>query len=528
MVALVNKDMKNMMQGAFILTLASFVAKILSAIYRVPYQNLAGDVGFYVYQQVYPIYGLAMTLALSGLPQFISKYVAERNSIKDEATALKELFPIISSLGIFLWAMVFFMSPMLASLMGDQQLTPLIQVVSFTFLLMPYLSITRGGFQGRLQMVPTAISQVVEQIVRVSIILAAAWCFQKYAWDVYQTGVFAMLGAVFGGICGCLILAYYQRKLNSHAIGFKKATAPWQLIKRMTIEGGLMTVYSGFLILFQLIDSFTVKKALVDHGLTDYAAQVAKGIYDRGQPLVQLGLVVALALSASFLPLLTKYLSGEEKNKFKQTSGTFLRLTCGIAAAASLGLALLLPYVNYTLFKDYHGNLTLVIFVFAIFLMAMIQAYQSIAQAQNSYRSSFQAAGIGLVIKLLTTIWLTKLWGNAGASLATLLGLLAALLFLQKKSALGNLKYLNQQGFLRHLIYCLLLMAASLFGYYGVLQILFGQVESRLATLIICLIGVMLGGGTFVFAAIRLHLLSIREWLMLPFGKKILRLRLRK
>ena len=72
MEALANKEMRVMMQGAFVLTAASFVAKLLSAIYRVPYQNFAGDEGFYVYQQVYPIYGIAMTLALSGLPQFIS------------------------------------------------------------------------------------------------------------------------------------------------------------------------------------------------------------------------------------------------------------------------------------------------------------------------------------------------------------------------------------------------------------------------------------------------------------------------
>ena len=87
-------QMQRVMQGAFVLTVASFVAKLLSAIYRVPFQNLVGDEGFYVYQQVYPIYGLAMTLALSGLPQFISKYVAEQKSPKDQQQAIHKLYPI--------------------------------------------------------------------------------------------------------------------------------------------------------------------------------------------------------------------------------------------------------------------------------------------------------------------------------------------------------------------------------------------------------------------------------------------------
>jgi PST family polysaccharide transporter len=63
---------KNMLQGTVILTLTSFVVKLLSAVYRVPYQNLVGDEGFYVYQQIYPIYGIGMTLALTGLPIYLS------------------------------------------------------------------------------------------------------------------------------------------------------------------------------------------------------------------------------------------------------------------------------------------------------------------------------------------------------------------------------------------------------------------------------------------------------------------------
>ena len=72
--------MRRVMQGAFVLTIASFIAKVLSALYRIPLQNLVGDEGFYVYQQVYPIYGIAMTLALSGLPQFQKERILSSES----------------------------------------------------------------------------------------------------------------------------------------------------------------------------------------------------------------------------------------------------------------------------------------------------------------------------------------------------------------------------------------------------------------------------------------------------------------
>lgn len=60
------KTMKTVMQGALLLSVASLIAKILSAVYRVPFQNMVGNTGFYVYQQIYPIYGIGMTFALSG------------------------------------------------------------------------------------------------------------------------------------------------------------------------------------------------------------------------------------------------------------------------------------------------------------------------------------------------------------------------------------------------------------------------------------------------------------------------------
>lgn len=105
-----HKEMKTMMQGAVVLTIASFVAKVLSAVYRVPFQNLVGDEGFYVYQQVYPIYGIAMTLALTGLPQFISKIVAEQQTIKAQKRTLQQLFPFVLLLAIGCWAFFFFVA----------------------------------------------------------------------------------------------------------------------------------------------------------------------------------------------------------------------------------------------------------------------------------------------------------------------------------------------------------------------------------------------------------------------------------
>ena len=97
------KTMKTVMQGALLLSVASLIAKILSAVYRVPFQNMVGNTGFYVYQQIYPIYGIGMTFALSGLPMFISKLVAENETAEAKLTLVSRIFMILAGFSLILF-----------------------------------------------------------------------------------------------------------------------------------------------------------------------------------------------------------------------------------------------------------------------------------------------------------------------------------------------------------------------------------------------------------------------------------------
>lgn len=523
--------MRSVMKGAAILTLASFIAKVLSAIYRVPYQNLVGDEGFYVYQQIYPIYGIAMTLALTGLPQFISKYIAEKDSLSEQKKALQQMMPLLLLLSSSLWALTFFGSGWIAALMGDASLQSLIQVVSFTFLLMPGLSYYRGYFQGQLQMIPTAVSQVLEQLIRVGIILVAALFFRYLGFSIYQTGTMAMAGAVFGGICALFILYHYDGKINGHQLSTRdislKSRPTRQLIRRFLIEGGLISIYSGYLILFQLADSFLVKNYLVASGFSEQMARVSKGVYDRGQPLVQLGLVIATALSATFLPALTRSFFAKNKVQFQQNAQIYLRLSVSLAAAATVGLALLTPFINFALFKDYAGNITLILFVFSVGLMAMIQTYQSIAQSQNVFRKPLKGAILGFVVKLFSTGLLTYWLGTVGTSLSTLLGLGTTLVYLIRMTPPAMNLFWKKNHFNRILYRCLGIMSIVILALYAWVAVT-GLFEHRSMAFLWAFVGAGLGVCVFVRCAISWQLFTVREWLMFPFGSKILRLKRRK
>ena len=518
-------ELKKMMRGALVLTIAAFFAKVLSAVYRVPLQNLVGDEGFYVYQQVYPFYGIAMTLALTGLPQFISKYVAEQNGYDEEQT-LGQLTTFVSAISLALWGILFVFSRPIAFLMGDVALQMSIQVVSFTFLLIPPLTMYRGHLQGQLILVPTALSQVVEQFVRVGVILFAAASFHFLQLTIYQVGAISMAGSFVGGLVAVGILFYAHQRYSQSPLPFWQKSF-WRLPqsnirRRFLVEGGLVSIYSGYLLILQLIDSFFLVNFLRLSGTPFEMARVEKGVFDRGQPLVQLGLVVALALSTSFLPTLTHYSKNRKSATYLFASKLYLRLTVAIGLAASVGLALVMPYINYTLFTDGAGNQVLSVFVFSIVLMAVVQGYQSIAQSRNHFRPAYQGAIVGFFVKIVSTPILVYLMGTLGASYATLAALVCTLYWFIKNESKAINRFWHERLFGWRLLGSIGVMTVAIRLFYRIFTFFYGTQVDRTMALFLTLAGVFIGIASFIAALLYFKLFSIREWFYLPFGKKIL------
>jgi len=513
---------KTVLKGTLILTLTSFVVKVLSAVYRVPFQNLVGDEGFYVYQQVYPIYGIAMTLSLSGMPVFLSKLLASEDSVIERKKLLNQFFFYVSLLSMGIFVGLFFGAPLIALMMGDKELTPLIRVVSVVFLLVPFLSTFRGYFQGDMNMLPTATSQLVEQGVRVAVILCSGWLFVSQGQSVYQTGSVATLGATIGGLCAIGVLMYHSRKQKLSLLTIpSKEQRQNGMLRRLVFEGGTLCFFSAYLVIFQLVDSFTIKKYLVFSGMPDLSAKIAKGVFDRGQPLVQLGLVFAVSMTAAFMPALTHYYTNKDKKEYEVMTISYLKVSLAISMAAGIGLSLLVPFINVTLFSNNDGAITLSIFVLSVSVASMIQTYQTIYQSQNRVHYQFVAAVFGLLLKSLLTPALTYYFGTMGSSLSTLLGLLGCLLVLHH--------YLIRQGyrlsvgvnFSIKLLVSLVMMSLVVFVYRYVCISSGILVAHRGTTFAMTLIGVLIGVIIYVISIVKFKLFSYDEWNMLPFGQKI-------
>ena len=514
----------SMMRGAVVLVITSFIVKILSAVYRVPFQNLVGDEGFYVYQQIYPIYGIAMTLALSGLPVYLSKLIASKESQEEQEKVVSYFFIVVSALSLVAFVILYLGAGLISKSMGDASLSPLIKVVSFIFLLVPFLSTYRGFYQGQMEMKPTALSQLAEQGSRVIVILAAGYLFMVNEWSVYKMGALATSGALVGGACGLLVLFIYGRK-HRVFVWPKKIDKPRFLFfaKRLIIEGGTLCFFSAYLVVFQLVDSFTIKQYLVFGGLDETSAKIAKGVFDRGQPIVQLGLVIAVSMTATFLPTLTRFFVTKQKEKYQQTVLSYLKVSTAIASAAAVGLALILPYMNVALFSDNSGEITLSLFMLSVFFVSMIQSYQTIYQSQSLVKYQFVAALMGLFVKIIFTPLMTYYFKTEGASLSTLFGLIICLLVMHQYLIKRENKIKLPKGFVVKLSLNLTAMGGILVMYRVVLEEMGWSNFGRGASLMIALLGVLIGFSIYLMGMIQSKLFTKTEWEMIPFGSKIIK-----
>jgi PST family polysaccharide transporter len=369
--------------------------------------------------------------------------------------------------------------------------------------------------------------------VRVGAILFAAYLYTQTKGDLYAMGANAMSGATIGAILGTLILlvAYHKERQNDDTLVLdgrlpkqESSDAQWgRLIRRYATEGATICLLSAILVLFQLIDSFTLYNGLLDGGKASDLAKNVKGIYDRGQPLVQLGMVVGTGFSASFIPMMSQAHAQNRQNEFTRSAVSLLRMTSVFSAAAVTGLLAILPNVNNMLFGDREGIAVLSVYILAIFAASIMTAYHSILQSLGQYKISLVALAAGLTVKFFGNLLLVEPLGTMGASIALIAGLAAMVLVLWMNSERALRDVWFTDHFVRKLLAgCLVLFVTVWALRVGLERYLFTD-GGRLTDSVIAAVTVCAGVGVFLWYILKVRLLTLREWVSIPFGKKLLR-----
>ena len=204
-------------QGALILTVAGIIVKFIGAFSRIYLSRLLGGEGIGLYQMAYPIYLLCLSVSSAGLPVAISIMVAERNAVNDYFGGQKVFRISLVTLvltGLFFSLLLFFGAQWLvdSEIVRDQRAYWSLIALSPAVFCATLLATLRGYFQGLQLMTPTAVSQILEQVVRVVAMILFAVVLLPYGLEYGAAG--ATLGAAPGAFVGILTLLvfYYMTR----------------------------------------------------------------------------------------------------------------------------------------------------------------------------------------------------------------------------------------------------------------------------------------------------------------------------
>lgn len=523
-----NDQAKKLFKGTLILTMAALLTKILSAFYRIPFQNIVGDVGFYIYQQVYPFYGIAVALSTYGFPLIISKLYAFETAQEGRGN-VRQLFVVsglfLLSFGFVCFSILYWGAGWLAEHMHDPQLVPLLKLVAWVFLFMPFISLFRGFFQGSGDMIPTAVSQISEQFIRVTTILAAAVILMGKSYSLYVVGSGAMFGSITGGLVSVILLLLFwrRRRSNLHISGAYQRGKSKTILKTLSIEGLTICISAMLLIFIQLADSLNLYSLLVQSGMGAEEAKKLKGVYDRGQPLIQLGTVVATSMSLSLVPLITKEKLQRNETFLQEKVESALKISILVGAGATMGLWNIIGPTNKLLFENTNGSDVLALLSTLILLGSVIMTITAILQGLG--RTVFPAIIIlaSLAVKYGFNTLLIADYGIMGAAAASILAFLfiLVLLIMKLRTMIGTV-IINKRFYLIMAIAALAMMAVlQLYLFVTNFIYMLGYSE-RLMAGIQAVSAVFLGGAVYVMIILRGRIFKEAELSLLPFGSKLM------
>ena len=209
------------LKGAFILTLGAIISKILGLFYVIPFEHMVGNKGATLYQYGYVPYSIFISFATAGMPLAVSKFISKYNALEEYAVGerlFKSSLKLMALTGFLAFVILYSMAPVLAIIFGADQesagdVTAVIRAISFALVLVPFMSIIRGYFQGHEAMEPTAISQVVEQIVRIVFLLAGVYTVLNILdGELVRAIQVATFAATVGALGGLVVLFWYWKK----------------------------------------------------------------------------------------------------------------------------------------------------------------------------------------------------------------------------------------------------------------------------------------------------------------------------
>ena len=307
--------------GAALLTAAVAVSKLLGALYKIPLGNLLGSRGMGCFQAAYNVYGVLLTLSTAGLPLAMSRLIAQsRGRPRRQRRIFHVALALFLALGLVGSGVMLTFPRQLSGLLHNELAAPSIRVLAPALLAVCLLSAIRGYTQGQGQMLPTAVSQVVES-----------------AGKIGAAG--AMAGVTVGSLLALLVLTL--RWLPS-CMGSDAPPSRREVLGQLLKIGVPITLGAGGMSFITLLDQSVAMDALQSRlGLGLEEANRQYGEYAFALTLFSLPPSFLYPISVSLVPAISGALGQGDRRTARRHTRTALRMALLLALPSGIGLSVL-------------------------------------------------------------------------------------------------------------------------------------------------------------------------------------------
>lgn len=532
-------------QGS-ILAAAGILVRIIGLFYRIPLMGIIDDRGNGYYTSAYSIYSILLIISSYSLPTAVSKMVSARiarGQYKSSVRILKASMVYAMAAGGLAAAVMWFGADFFAGAMQMPYSRYALRTLAPTIWIMAFLGVLRGYFQGTGTMVPTAVSQIIEQIVNAAVSIGAAWfLFQEglkanlVRGDTEYSYAFGAAGGTIGtgagalaalAFCAFLMFNYrrtLRRQCRKDQTGVEESYGRLSAILTMTILPIVLssTVYN----ISSVLDNFFFGQGMAYLGRSDSIA-TEWGIFGKYHTLFMIPVAIANALSSSLIPSLSRAVASRDKGQVLDKTATAIRFSMLIAIPATVGLTVLSAPINNLLFPSKNGDLLIRITAVgasAVAFYSLSTVSNAILQGINHMKTPLKNSAIALavhVVLLLVMLYGLK-WGIYAVIFSNILFALL-MCVLNGRSIRRYLDY--RQEYRKTFVlpfFSSVLMGAAAFGVSALLEYLLP--EGRLWLAVQVFVAVTAAAAVYGAGLLKLGAVDEVELYGMPAGRRLVRI----
>ena len=398
-------------KGFAVLSMASMLVKVMSLLFVPLMLNLLGEEGYGVYSITYQIFSFIYIIANSGVPVAISKHVSELSERKYHGAALRS-FKISRSFLIAIGLLLSILMAALCTVLANAMHTPKawagILALAPCVLLTAVLSAYRGYFQGRQQMNPTAVTQVLEQLVHIvfSVGLAALLASKSIELGVAGASVGTSIGALVALVA--IVMMFNRYVSTGFASPGDNLRSPYtykdlaMTILKYSIP---ITICSAVQHGGNLIDAWNTKGRLIVSGLLESDASIWYGYLAKSQQLINVPVSLVTALSVAMMPAIAAAIAVKDRQQAEGKINYGFRLCYMVAVPCAFGLMALHGGV-FQVLKYGAGSELLLYGALTLIFLATTQIQTSVLQSINRLYYAVVSLAVGIVVKIAINYFL--------------------------------------------------------------------------------------------------------------------------